>query len=57
MSLSASESAQGLVCAKLCAIGCLQVVYAESNEAKSLVKGTNSLLKAVVPALMKTVSK
>lgn len=35
-----------------CAIGCLQVVYAERNDAKSLVKGANSPLKAVIPTLM-----
>lgn len=38
-----------------CAIGCLQVVYAERSDAKSLVKGANSLLKAVIPALMEIV--
>lgn len=37
---------------KPCAIGCLQVVYAERNDAKSLVKGANSPLKAVIPTLM-----
>lgn len=40
---------------RLCATGCLQVVYAERNEAKSLVKGANSPLKAVIPTLMEIV--
>lgn len=33
-------------CAKPCAIGCLQVVYAERNNSKSLVKGANSPFKS-----------
>lgn len=40
---------------KSCAIGCLQVVYAERTDAKSLVKGANSPLKAAIPTLMETV--
>ncbi len=47
----------GTCLCKLCAIGCLLVVYAESNDSKSLVKGANSPLKAVIPTLMKIVFK
>lgn len=48
------------ICTRPClckpwAIGCLQVIYAEKNDAKSLVKGANSLLKAVIPTLMEIV--
>lgn len=55
MFLSASASAQGVCLCKPCATGCLQVVYAERNDSKSLVKGANSPLKAVIPTLMEIV--
>lgn len=37
------------------AIGCLQVIYSKKNDAKPLVKGTNSPLKAVILPLMEMV--